>query len=155
MPEVKQIPSQCEFGFDKLIAKLDEVIPSDVGIIDDAVAAVARLLQERGCEKDLERIDLALREALANAIIHGNRNDPEKRVRVCVTLREDCGILIVVKDCGQGFDPNQVPDPLSEENLLSGHGRGIFLINQLMDEVRFAFDSGTAILMRRRPAPSR
>jgi serine/threonine-protein kinase RsbW len=101
---------------------------------------------------ELGRIDLALREALVNAIIHGNHSDPKKAVRICVALQSDRGVLIVVKDSGSGFDPNQVPNPVIGQNLLAGHGRGIFLINQLMEDVHFNFEHGTAIHMRRGPS---
>ncbi len=61
-------------------------------------------------------------------------------------------MLIVVKDAGSGFDPNLLPNPVMGENLLSSHGRGIYLINRLMDDVRFSFEQGTTIYMRRSPA---
>ncbi len=153
MSEPKQVPFRCEFESDKLVLKLDEVVSSDVSIIDNVVAKIAGLIEQRGCGgDDLDKIELALREALANAILHGNRNNPEKAVRICVALQEDCAMLIVVKDAGSGFDPSQLPNPVVGQNLLAGHGRGIFLINQLMDEVRFGFETGTEIYMRRRPA---
>jgi len=94
------------------------------------------------------QIDLALREALANAIVHGCENDPTKKVECCVACTESSDIVIVVRDPGQGFSPSAVPDPLTEENLGSGHGRGIYLINQLMDEVSFE-RNGTEIRMRK------
>ncbi len=100
----------------------------------------------------METIDLALREALANAIIHGNRSNPAKAVRICVALQQDCGLLIVVKDAGSGFDPSQLPNPVVGQNLFSEHGRGIFLINRLMEDVQFSFDRGTAVYMRRNVA---
>jgi len=87
---------------------------------------------------------------LANAIVHGNRSDRHKSVRICVGIDPSCNVLIVVKDAGSGFDPTQLPSPIITENVLAAHGRGIFLINRLMDEVNFNFDHGTAIYMRRR-----
>ncbi len=93
-------------------------------------------------------IETALREALANAILHGCKNDPTKKVQCCVSCDEEHGLLIVVRDPGTGFDPVQVPDPLEGQNIYSNHGRGIFLINQLMDEVRFE-RNGTEIHMRK------
>ncbi len=153
MSEPKQVPFRSESESDKLVLKLDEVVSSNVGIIDNLVAEIAGLIEQRGCGgDDLDKIELALREALANAILHGNRNNPEKAVRICVALQEDCAMLIVVKDAGSGFDRSQLPNPVVGQNLLAGHGRGIFLINQLKDEVRFDFETGTEIYMRRRPA---
>lgn len=150
MSEPTQIPPRCEFEMEKLVLKLDEVVASDVSVIDGVVAKITGLIEQRGCAgEDLDNIDLALREALANAILHGNRASPTAAVRVCVALQDDCGMLIVVKDAGSGFDPSQLPNPVVGQNLFAGHGRGIFLINQLMNEVRFDFQQGTAIYMRR------
>ncbi len=149
MAESKRVPPRCEFELDKLVLQMDQVISSDVSVIDDVVAKITGLIERKGCADDLENVELALREALANAILHGNRSDPAKAVRVCVAVEEDCGILIVVKDAGSGFDPSQIPSPLVGQNLMAGHGRGIFLINQLMDEVRFSFGTSTEIHMRR------
>lgn len=153
MVEPKQVPPRCEFEMDKLVLKLDEVVRSDVHVIDSAIVRILRLVEEAQCWADTDSIDLALREALVNAIVHGNRSDPRKAVRICVALQQDCGMLIVVKDAGSGFDPNQLPNPVVGENLLATHGRGIFLINQLMDDVQISFDRGTSIYMRRRGAP--
>jgi serine/threonine-protein kinase RsbW len=149
MAEPQEIPERCEFDMDKLVIRLDEVLESDVGVIDGAVGKIMALLEQSHCWDDRENIELALREALANAIIHGNSSDPSKAVRVCVALEQNCNLLITVKDAGSGFDLSQLPNPVVGQNLLSDHGRGIFLINQLMEDVRFSFDRGTAIHMRR------
>lgn len=95
------------------------------------------------------KIDLALREALVNAIVHGNRSNLRKAVRICVAVQQDCGILIIVKDTGSGFEPNRLPNPAVGLALFAEHGRGIFLIKQLMDDVHFNFDGGTSIYMRK------
>ena len=149
MPEPDQTPPHCEFEMDKLVIKLDEVIPSVVSMIDGTVAKITGMIRQSPCWDDTENIELVLREALANAIIHGNRADPKKPVRICVAIQADCGLLIVVKDAGSGFDPSQLPNPVVGQNLFAEHGRGIFLINRLMEDVRFSFDHGTAIHMRR------
>jgi serine/threonine-protein kinase RsbW len=148
-----QIPPRCKFDPDNLLIKLDAIIPSDVKVIEHTVARIVRLIETLHCWNDTDGIDLALQEALANAIIHGNRSDPNKAVRICVGFQPDWGLLIVVKDAGSGFDPSQLPNPVIGQNLLNTHGRGIFLINQLMQDVRFTFDHGTAIHMRRDPSP--
>jgi serine/threonine-protein kinase RsbW len=142
-------PSACKFETGELVIKVDETIQSDVSMIDSAVEKIVSLVKQSGCCHDTQDVDLALREALANAIIHGNRSNHEKFVRVCLAVQRDCTILIIVKDTGPGFEPIQLPNPLSRENLLAEHGRGIFLVNQLMDDVRFTFDGGTSIHMRR------
>jgi serine/threonine-protein kinase RsbW len=94
-----------------------------------------------------EDVEIALREALANAVIHGNHEDPGKHVYVGCRGGSD-GVSIVVRDEGQGFDPDDVPDPTASENIKSAHGRGIYLMKTLMDEVRFE-RGGTVVYMRR------
>jgi serine/threonine-protein kinase RsbW len=93
-----------------------------------------------------DAIELALTEALANAVVHGAKADPSKIVECDVVANEDKSMLIVVRDPGTGFDPGQIPNPLRGESVYSDHGRGIFLINQLMDEVKF-LKNGTEIHM--------
>jgi len=108
-----------------------------------------RLVQELdyAAGKEFE-IEMALREALANAILHGCKSDPAKKVDCSVTGDREHGILIVVRDPGRGFDPGSLPSPLDESNLISSHGRGIFLINELMDEVKYE-RNGAEIRMRK------
>ena len=97
-------------------------------------------------------IELALQEALANAIRHGCLGDPTKFIQCCVTYEIAGDVLIVVRDPGPGFDVTSVPNPLDGTNVLKGNGRGIFLINQMMDEVRFA-DGGRELYMRKASKP--
>ncbi|MCZ6599270.1 MAG: ATP-binding protein, partial [Acidobacteria bacterium] len=80
---------------------------------------------------------------------HGCRKCPGEKVEVDVECDPEKGMLIVVRDPGEGFDPRQVPDPLMGENLYADHGRGIYLINRLMDEVTFE-KGGTEIRMVKR-----
>lgn len=70
--------------------------------------------------------------------------------RKASSMQEGRGILVVVKDSGSGFDPGVIADPLAEQNLLANHGRGIFLIEQFMDDVWFEFENGTAVYMLKR-----
>jgi serine/threonine-protein kinase RsbW len=79
-------------------------------------------------------VRLALEEAVVNAIRHGNKLDPEKKIFVSY-LVEDARITISVEDEGPGFDLDSVPDPTAEENLEADHGRGILLMRVYMDEV--------------------
>lgn len=152
MTEPEQTPPSCKFETDKLVFKLDTVIPSNIEVIDDTVARIVGLIHGAYSSDEIERIDLALREALVNAIIHGNRSDPNKSVRICVALLPDNGVIIMVKDSGSGFDPSQLPNPLVGQNLLASHGRGVFLISQLMEDVRFSFEHGTEIRMTQHPS---
>jgi serine/threonine-protein kinase RsbW len=108
------------------------------------------------CEFDSEdlilRLDLTvpvvLQEALANAVTHGCKHDPDARVQISVGCDQSRGVIVVVRDPGGGFDPKDVPSPVVGQQLYSDHGRGIYLINQLMDEVRYE-KGGTEIWMRK------
>ena len=99
-------------------------------------------------EDEILKVDLALQEALANGIRHGCKGDPTKHVQCSVSCDETGDLMIVVRDEGTGFDVTAVPDPLAGANLFKPSGRGVFLINQLMDEVDFA-DGGREVRMRR------
>ncbi|MDZ7658422.1 ATP-binding protein [Fodinibius sp.] len=90
-------------------------------------------------DEDSSRIMLALSEAVNNAIMHGNNENPEKQVVVLSTFDEENEILTIsVEDEGEGFDPEEIPDPLKEENLLNESGRGVYLIKQYADELQFS-----------------
>ena len=88
-----------------------------------------------------------MREALANAIIHGNHEDRRKQVHVTCRCEPD-EVSITVKDEGKGFDVNSVPDPTAPENIVSVHGRGIHVMKALMDEVCFE-EGGVVVRMRK------
>src|SRR5215469_5752719 len=131
--------------------KLNMTIPADPGAIDPVVDGVLEIARAMKCAPGKEfEIETAVREALANAILHGCNNDPTQKIQCIVSCDESAELLVVVRDPGRGFEPLRVPDPLSAENLRSHHGRGIYLINQFMDEVRFE-EGGRAIHMRARP----
>lgn len=87
-------------------------------------------------EETFSRVLLTLSEAVNNAIIHGNNQDPDKQVVVHAQLDKQV-LIIRVRDEGAGFDPSSLPDPLKEENLLNEGGRGIYLIRQYADDVKF------------------
>ena len=95
-----------------------------------------------------EAIEVALREALANAILHGNRSNTRKPVQLDCFQQRDQSILLVVRDQGQGFDLAHLVDPTRPENILRAGGRGIFLIRHFMDEVDFQ-RGGSEIRMRK------
>jgi len=139
----------CEFENKNLILQHRMILPGDVEAITPAVDAVMDMARKMGCGagKEIE-IEIALREALANAIRYGCREDPKKQVEFCVACDESRGMLIVIRDPGPGFDPASIPSPIVGQNIFSTHGRGIFLINQLMDEVRYE-RGGTQIYMRK------
>ncbi len=129
--------------------QLELTIAADVKAISPVVDGVMRIVGQMKCAEGKEfEVETALREALANAMIHGCKNDPTKKIQCCVECDESRGMLIVVRDPGRGFDPNSLPSPTLGENVFSEHGRGIYLINQLMDEVRYE-QGGTELHMRK------
>ena len=122
-------------------------MPSEVGSISPFVDRLMLLI--RKCVPDGEsEVEIALREALANAIIHGNHENPRKHVHVRFRCNPD-EVSIAVKDEGRGFDINEMPDPTAPENIGAGHGRGIYLMKAFMDEVRFE-EGGVVVHMRKR-----
>jgi serine/threonine-protein kinase RsbW len=125
------------------------MLAADVNTISPVVTWVMFLVREMeyGAGKEFE-IEMALREALANAVLHGCNADPSKRIECSVTCDADRGILIVVRDPGNGFDAAKVPCPTHEQNIYSDHGRGIYLIDSLMDEVQYQ-RNGAEIRMRK------
>jgi len=130
------------------------VVPADPWAIPRVTEGLKKVLQEKGwSEDDAFTVEIALQEALANAIRHGCRNDPAKSVQCLVTFDSQGELLIVIRDPGPGFDPSTVSNPLEEVNLMKPGGRGIFLINELMNEVRFE-DGGRQIRMRKRKTES-
>jgi len=108
-------------------------------------------LERIGCGDDVRHwIDLAVREAVANAIKHGNRNDPDKAVEVDVAIEEG-DLVVQVLDQGEGFEPVEVSDPRSPENLLNPNGRGIFYMKSFMDQIEYSFrpEGGTVVTLRK------
>jgi serine/threonine-protein kinase RsbW len=141
---------RCEFDPDTLVSRVDVTLPGQIKAIGPAVDEVMAAVREMACAEGKEfEIELALHEALANAVVHGCAADPEKSVQVCAACDPTRGILIVVRDPGPGFDPAQVPSPVIGERIFREGGRGIYLINQLMDEVQFEH-GGTEIRMIKR-----
>ncbi|HVN79768.1 MAG TPA: ATP-binding protein [Terriglobia bacterium] len=140
-------PSRCEFEEEKLVLRFRTTIQADVNAISPVVEHVMETAARMGCiaGKELE-VETALREALANAIVHGCKKDACKQVELCVACDEDRGMLIVVRDPGEGFDPTKIANPTVGQNIFQSHGRGIYLISQLMDEVRLQ-RGGTEIHM--------
>jgi serine/threonine-protein kinase RsbW len=116
-------------------------------------ATAEKLASEAGLDED-ERfhVSMAAREAAVNALLHGNKSDPAKRIDASF---ENTGsaLVITIADQGKGLDPASLPDPLAPENLLRGAGRGIFLIRAFMDEVHFRqLHPGTELTLVKRLA---
>lgn len=138
------------FDPDKLKLQVRVTLAADRKSIDPVVMQVMETIRQANCMDGKEdAIELALQEALANAVVHGAKEDPSKVVECLVACDEERGVIIIVRDPGTGFDPEAIPSCTRGENIYSDHGRGIFLINQLMDEVKF-FKNGAEIHMVKR-----
>src|SRR6266436_4066709 len=123
-------------------------LPSEVTAISPFVDKLMLLLRNCSCVPEGVRdVEIALREALANAIIHGNHENPQKHVHVRFRCKPD-EVSIAVKDEGRGFDINAITDPTAPENTGAIHGRGIYLMRAFMDEVRFE-EGGVLVRMRK------
>lgn len=148
--------SSCPFSRKDLILRFWQVIPSTLPAVRRVIGRIMRVARTMGCAKgEVHKVELALFEALTNAVLYGSGGDPKKKISVCCLCAEDKGILLVVRDYGPGFDPSRVPDPRTAENLYSTHGRGIFLMRQLMDEVRFQKGGRQVVMKKNLPRPAR
>ncbi len=141
---------RCDFDRDQLVTRFEATIPGTVEAIPQVIDQIMAVVREMSCAAGSEyEIEVAVNEALANAVTHGCGHDPTKSVEILVECDPERGMLIVVRDPGSGFDPADVPSPVVGERLFADHGRGIYLINHLMDEVRYE-RGGTEIWMRKR-----
>lgn len=96
-------------------------------------------------EDQHDNLSIAVTEAVGNAIVHGNKKDPKKKVYITFQIDKD-EIKVSVRDEGEGFNPDELSDPLDPKNILKDSGRGIFILNSLMDDVYFTFSpKGTTI----------
>ena len=124
-------------------------LAADPDAVSGAADRVLKFAERNHCPiGDRNEVLLALQEAFANAVLHGCGGDPSKIVTCVVGCDRKLGLLVIVRDPGDGFNPALVTSPLTGENLYSGSGRGIHLIRELMDEVHFSHN-GSEILMRR------
>jgi serine/threonine-protein kinase RsbW len=136
-----------DFDPDKLCLALRVTLAADRKAVDPVVEEIMSVVRKmKGINGKEDAIELALQEALANAVIHGAKEDPTKTVECLVSSDDERGLLIIVRDPGTGFDPQAIPSCTLGENVYSNHGRGIFLISQLMDKVEF-HKNGTEIRM--------
>lgn len=128
------------------------VLPSHIEAVADAAAAVADFLRSCGASEEAGfGIEMAVREAVTNAVVHGNQEDEAKSVEVVFNCHGN-EFEFEVRDQGPGFDPSSVPDPTDAANLLKTSGRGIFLMRTFMDDVEWRPrpEGGTAVRMMKR-----
>jgi serine/threonine-protein kinase RsbW len=136
-------------GDTRVLFEIETWIPSEIKAISPLLEGLMRLIEESHCVCGEEPcVELALAEALNNAVVHGNRMDRQKLVQILCRCELGKGVSVVVTDQGQGFDPNAVPDPTVAENIDNDHGRGIWLMKCMMDEISFE-RGGTQVRMRK------
>jgi serine/threonine-protein kinase RsbW len=131
----------------RVVFKLDSTLDS----VNEVERKASELASESGLDEDeVQRIEMAVREAAVNAVYHGNAYDPNKKMTFAMERTPD-SLIITVSDEGKGLEETEIPDPLSPENLLKPSGRGIFLIRSFMDEVRIRnLQPGTEITLIKR-----
>ncbi len=111
------------------------ILPSRIESIAEAAAAAAEFAGRAGFAEDaLFGVDMAVREAVTNAVLHGNRQAEGRSVELGLAS-QGSALVITVRDQGEGFDPTSVPDPTDAQNLLKASGRGILFMRSFMDDV--------------------
>jgi serine/threonine-protein kinase RsbW len=136
---------------------LDNTYPSTLESVDIAEGEVLKAAGDAGFDEDEQhRIGMAVRECMVNAIVHGNRYNRNKQVRVVAAVSGGRFTIRII-DQGEGFEIQEVPDPLHENNLLRHSGRGLFLMGAFMDDVkvRKVSPSGTEVTLVKNVAPHR
>jgi len=125
---------------------------SRIEAVAEAAAAVSEFISRASVSEDAAfGIDMAVREAVTNAVLHGNKLDEKKFVEI-VLKRLPETLEITVHDQGRGFNPNNIPDPTKAENIMKTTGRGIFFMRNFMDEVEWVINphGGTTVRMIKR-----
>jgi serine/threonine-protein kinase RsbW len=123
-------------------------LPSRIESVDESAVFAEKVARDWGYGDDfLSAIDLAVRESVANAVKHGNKFDEEKTVEVMLTDSNE-GLEMTVRDHGEGFDVDEIPDPTNPENLLKVNGRGILFMRSFMDEVGWERATGGGMIVK-------
>ncbi|MBV9573253.1 MAG: ATP-binding protein [Acidobacteriales bacterium] len=144
------LPAAVNFDPTRAAIRLKLSLAGERNAVAPVVDSVLRMIGQEQClEGKQDLLELVLTEALANAVEHGAKGDASKVVHCEIACDNAQGIFIAVRDPGTGYDPSKIANPVHEENVLSEGGRGIFLITQLMDEVKF-LNHGTEIQMVKR-----
>ncbi len=117
-------------------------LASEIGLVDLVHETCQKMAEYTGFDEDESlNVALAAREAVINAITHGNQNDPAQTVDLVMTTNGK-EMTVTVRDRGEGFDPERTKDPTDRENLLRSSGRGLLLIRAFVDEVKFEYQKG-------------
>jgi len=136
------------------VLRVESSIRSSISAISPFVDKLMLFIERCRCVPGSEvDVEVALREALANAVMHGNHEDPHKPVYVVCRCTPEEEVSIEVRDEGKGFNSTELPNPTAADRLQSTHGRGIYLMRTLMDEVHFE-RGGTVVHMRKKSTKS-
>ena len=131
-----------------VVEELDLDLASEMVAVQAAAKQVIANLNERGvADRDIFHVRLALDEALANAVKHGNRSDPSKQVHLRCVIN-DQRVVITIEDEGEGFELTSVPDPMQEENLTRPGGRGLLLMRSFMTDIRYNLAGNCVTLVK-------
>ncbi|MFC1553012.1 ATP-binding protein [candidate division KSB1 bacterium] len=124
------------------------VIPSDLNKLQDVESLAEKVADQAGLsDENKDNLAIAVTEAVNNAIIHGNNSDKNKKVSIDFQIAKN-DIKVIIKDEGNGFNPKNLNNPTTPENLYKESGRGIFILRTIMKKVDFDFSSkGTVIIM--------
>ena len=135
----------------KFTLRFRMTFPSTRVAINHAVDQVMQIACEcLHCDQGEPDLEISLREALANAVIHGNKSEPDKNVSLRCYGNPDQGVIMAIRDQGSGFDPETVPDPRSSDKIYLHHGRGLFLMRELMDHVEHRKGGREVVIHRTR-----
>jgi serine/threonine-protein kinase RsbW len=128
--------------------KTELILPSRIEAIAEAAAVAAEIAGRLGLSEEAAfGLDMAMREAVTNAVLHGNKQDETKKVEITFQ-NTGAGLVVTVRDQGMGFDPASIPDPTTEQNLLKTSGRGILFMRTFMDDVQWERHPGGGTVVR-------
>ncbi|MEC8553872.1 MAG: ATP-binding protein [Planctomycetota bacterium] len=129
--------------------KLAKTIPSSTDVGHEVIEQLLTALTEAAWEgSDLFHVQMAAEEAMVNAVTHGNKKSVDKSVEIEFRVSPEC-VELRFRDEGEGFSPDEIPDPTDDEHLADVHGRGVFLIRRMMTEVTYN-DRGNEVTMVKR-----
>ncbi|HBE68048.1 MAG TPA: ATP-binding protein [Planctomycetaceae bacterium] len=133
---------------------LSDSIPSDLDQGHHAIEKLLDAMRERNWEgRDYFHVQMAAEEAMVNAVEHGNKKAADKHVDIAFVVTED-EVYMQFTDEGEGFDPEDLPDPRDDENLHCTNGRGVMLIKEMMSEVKYSERGNQVEMWKRRSASS-
>ena len=126
----------------------NRVVPSDPDILPELEEYIIQIAKEVNLDDTkINNLALSFSEAISNCMKHGNRFDKSKTVTITVKI-DDAKLAVILKDEGKGFDLQGVPDPTKPENILKDSGRGIHIMKNFLDELRYNFTpTGTEVIL--------